>query len=47
MRETLWQKWCKHYRSGGIFYAIYRGIKYLVWRIRLLAMDEEVRRRYI
>lgn len=37
MEETLWQKWRKHYRSAGLFYALYRGFKYLIWRIRMKA----------
>lgn len=38
-KETLWQKWCKHYRSGGVFYAVYRGVKYLAWRIRMVRLN--------
>ena len=34
MAETLWQKWCKHYRDGGVLYAVYRGFKYLTFLIR-------------
>lgn len=32
MAETNWQKFTKHYKAYGFFYAIYRGIKYLQWR---------------
>lgn len=32
MAETNWQKFMKHCRTGGFFYAVYRGIKYLQWR---------------
>ncbi|HTY45708.1 MAG TPA: hypothetical protein VMD52_06965 [Patescibacteria group bacterium] len=34
MAETLWQKWCAHYRNGGFFYALYRGVKYIVFLTR-------------
>lgn len=32
MAETNWQKFMKHWRARGFFYAIYRAIKYLKWR---------------
>jgi hypothetical protein len=32
MAEIIWQKFVKHYRVKGFFYAVYRGIKYLQWR---------------
>jgi len=32
MAETHWQKFVKHYKTEGFFYAIYRGIKYIAWR---------------
>jgi len=31
MTETNWQKFMKHYKAHGFFYAVYRGIKYLQW----------------
>ena len=34
LKESLWVKWCGHYKSGGFFYAFYRGIKYIIWRIK-------------
>jgi len=43
MEETLWQKWCKHYRAGGFFYAVYRGIKYLVWRMKKPKLERRAR----
>ncbi len=33
MAETNLQKFVKHYKAKGFFYAIYRGIKYVRWRI--------------
>jgi hypothetical protein len=35
-QETMYQKWLKHKKSGGFLYAVYRGVKYLVWRIFVL-----------
>lgn len=32
--ETLWQKWCKHYRNGGVWYALFRGVKFLIYLFR-------------
>lgn len=32
MEETNWEKFVKHYKTGGFLYAIYRGIKYIQWR---------------
>ncbi|MDD4939437.1 MAG: hypothetical protein PHE18_02440 [Candidatus Omnitrophica bacterium] len=32
MAETNWQKFAKHFKNGGVFYALYRGIKYIKWR---------------
>lgn len=32
MLQTNWQKFMKHFRAHGFFYAVYRGIKYLQWR---------------
>ena len=32
MAETNLQKFVKHYKTGGLFYAINRGIKYVTWR---------------
>jgi len=34
MTETLWQKFVKHYKSNGLFYAIKRGFRYIAWRNR-------------
>ena len=34
LKETLRGKWRRHYKSGGFFYAFYRGIKYIIWRIK-------------
>lgn len=39
MTDTLWDKWRKHYRNGGLSYAIYRGFKYLAWRIRMIRLS--------
>ena len=33
-QETLLQKWGRHYRRGGFFYAVYRGVKYVVFLVR-------------
>jgi len=38
MVETNWQKFVKHHKTGGLFYAIYRGIKYISWRNRCKRM---------
>ncbi|MDD5560764.1 MAG: hypothetical protein PHT50_01330 [Candidatus Omnitrophica bacterium] len=32
MAETLWQKFMKHNKTGGFFYALKRGFKYIAWR---------------
>ena len=32
MKEGSVQKFASHCKSGGFFYAIYRGVKYLKWR---------------
>ena len=32
MAETNLQKFVKHYKTNGLFYAINRGIKYIIWR---------------
>jgi hypothetical protein len=32
MALTHWQKFIKHVKSGGLFYAVYRGFKYISWR---------------
>ncbi len=34
MKESLKAKWERHYASGGFFYAVYRGFKYLIFLIR-------------
>ena len=43
MEETLWQKWSRHYKNGGFLYAIYRGIKYLIWGIKTGGSDKRRR----
>ena len=37
--ETLWKKWLRHYKSGGVTYAVYRGVKYLIWRVKKTKLD--------
>ncbi len=32
MAETNLQKFVRHCRTGGLFYAVYRGVKYISWR---------------
>ena len=32
MAQTNWEKFVKHLRAGGFFYALYRGVKYIKWR---------------
>ncbi|MBU2034324.1 MAG: hypothetical protein ABH882_02220 [Candidatus Omnitrophota bacterium] len=32
MAQTSWQKFITHCKNGGLFYAFYRGFKYLAWR---------------
>ncbi|MDO8602989.1 MAG: hypothetical protein Q7O04_03975 [Candidatus Omnitrophota bacterium] len=32
MAETNLQKFVKHCKAGGLFYAISRGVKYVTWR---------------
>ncbi len=32
MTETNFQKFVKHYKKGGFFYAINRSVKYISWR---------------
>jgi hypothetical protein len=34
MEETYWQKFIKHCKNGGFFYAFFRGFKYLGWRMK-------------
>jgi len=34
MAETSFQKFVKHLKANGLFYAIKRGFRYILWRSR-------------
>ena len=38
MAETNLQKFVKHCKTGGLFYAIKRSFRYVAWRIRCSRM---------
>jgi hypothetical protein len=45
MEESLWMKWHKHCKSGGLIYAVYRGVKYAFWcgeRRRLRRQNRDI-----
>jgi len=42
-RDSLWQKWRGHYKSGGCLYAVYRGLKYIIWLIKKAGIDRQQR----
>jgi hypothetical protein len=41
MAETNLQKFVKHCKAGGIFYAIQRGMRYIAWlsKCRTMGID--------
>jgi hypothetical protein len=41
MEKTLWQKWHRHRKDGGLLYAFYRGLKYTAWRIKKSKIDRQ------
>ncbi len=34
MAQGNYQKLVKHFKTGGLFYAVRRGFRYLAWRMR-------------
>jgi len=38
-----WQKFAMYCREKGFFYAIYRGAKYLKWKLRCFRMGIDYR----
>ena len=44
MAETNFQKFTKYCKASGFFYAVYRGIKYVIWRIKCKQMGIDCRK---
>ena len=44
MVETNTQKFIKHFKTGGLFYAIRRGFGYMAWRNRCNRMGIDWRK---
>lgn len=32
MSGNNWEKFVRHFKAGGLFYAIFRGFRYVRWR---------------
>jgi hypothetical protein len=43
MAETHWQKFVKHCKNGGFFYALQRGFRYVAWRNKCKRMGIDYR----
>ncbi len=44
MNQTSWQKFVKHCKAGGFFYAVFRGLKYIKWRNQCKKLGVDYRR---